>query len=456
MDAYTRDTASPLGERFTGQLLQRGEAGYEDARRLHNGLIDRQPALIARCATTADVVAAVQFARTAGLSITVRGGGHGVAGLAVADGAMMIDLSRMRRIDVDAEARTATAEGGALWSDLDAATQRHGLATTGGVVSTTGVAGLTLGGGWGWLAGTHGLAVDNLLAVDIVTADGHLRTASADEHRDLFWAVRGGGAGLGVVVSFRFRLQPVGPTIVGGLVAHPLAEAPAVLRLHRQVTASAPDELSVSAALLSAPDGTKLVALAGCYVGDLEAGHDAMQALREFGTPVMSTVGPIGYPAMNALLDASFPAGALNYWKSRFLDTLEDDAIATLVGRFATCPSPMSAVVLDHWHGAATRVAPGATAFPHRRVGHSLLMLSQWRDLADTERNVAWTRDTYAAMGPHTLAARYVNFLDRDDLGAGELTEAYGDNQPRLAAVRMTYDPTSLFHANASARPITR
>jgi FAD/FMN-containing dehydrogenase len=453
MDAHLLDTAAPLSERFTGQLLRPGEAGYDEARRVHNGLIDRQPALIARCATTADVVAAVRFARTRGLPVTVRGGGHGVAGLAVADGALMIDLSPMRRIEIDTEARTATVEGGALWSDLDAATQRHGLATTGGVVSSTGVAGLTLGGGWGWLAGTHGLSVDNLLAAEVVTADGHVRTASADEHPDLFWAVRGGGAGLGAVVSFRFRLHPVGPTIVGGLVAHPLAEAPALLRLHREVTASAPDELSISAALLSAPDGTKLAALAGCYTGDLEAGHDAMRPLREFGTPVMSALGPIAYPAMNALLDASFPVGALNYWKSRFLDVLEDDAIGTLVGRFAACPSPMSAVVLDHWHGVATRVAPHATAFPHRRAGYSLLLLSQWRDPADTERNVAWTRETYAAMGPHTRTARYVNFLDRDDYDPDGLAEAYGDNQRRLAAVKAAYDPSSLFRPDAGVTP---
>lgn len=453
MDVQMLDATSRLGERFAGEILRPDDAGYDEARRIHNGLIDRRPALIARCATTADVVEAVRFARASGLSIAVRGGGHGVAGLAVIDGSLMIDLSPMRRIDVDAEARTATVQGGALWSELDAATQRHGLATTGGVVSSTGVAGLTLGGGWGWLAGKHGLSIDNLLAVDVVTADGRVLTASADEHADLFWAARGGGGGFGfgaAVVSFRFRLHPVGPTIVGGLVAHPLAQARALLRLHREVTASAPDELSVSAALLSAPDGTKLAALAGCYVGDVDAGHDAMRPLREFGTPVMSALGPLAYPAMNALLDASFPKGALNYWKSRFLDVLEDDAVDTLVERFAACPSPMSAVVLDHWHGAATRVAADATAFPHRRTGYSLLLLSQWGAHADTSRNVAWTRETYAAMAPHTRAARYANFLDGDDAGANGLAEAYGANQRRLAEVKAAYDPTNLFTAGAA------
>jgi FAD/FMN-containing dehydrogenase len=372
---------------------------------------------------------------------------------AVVEGGVMIDLSPMKRIDVDAPARTATVQGGVLWSELDAATQRHGLATTGGVVSSTGVAGLTLGGGWGWLAGKHGLSVDNLLGVEIVTADGRVLTASADEHPDLFWAVRGGGAGFGAVVSFRFRLHPVGPTIVGGLVAHPLSEARALLRLHRELTASAPDELSVSAALLSAPDGTKLAALAGCHLGDVAAGEEALRPLREFGTPVMCAIGPLTYPAMNAMLDASFPRGALNYWKSRFVDAMDDAAVELLVGRFAECPSPMSAVVIDHWHGAATRVAPEATAFPHRRAGHSLLLLSQWRDAAETDRNLTWTRDTYAALLPHTRAARYANFLDGDDAGADALAEAYGANRRRLAEVRAAYDPTKLFHGGVDARP---
>ena len=445
MHVHSLETLSPLAERFAGRLLRPDTAGYDDARRIHNGMVDRRPALIAQCATAADVVEAVRFARAAGLAVTVRGGGHGVAGLAVADGALMLDLSAMRRVDVDPVARTATVQGGATWSGVDAATQRHGLATTGGVVSSTGVAGLTLGGGWGWLAGAHGLSVDNLVAVEIVTADGRLLTASADEHPELFWALRGGGAGLGAAVSFRFRLHPVGPAIVGGLVAHPLSEAGALLRLHREVTQSAPDALSVSAALLSAPDGTKLVALAGCHVGDPDAGREAMRPLREFGAPVMDAIGPIAYDRMNALLDASFPAGALGYWKSRFVDALADDAIETLVGRFAACPSPLTAVVLDHWHGAATRVAPDATAFPHRRPGYSLVLLSQWRDHADTDRNVAWTRETHAVMEPFTRAARYANFLDGDDVGPDALAEAYGGNQRRLAAVKAAYDPSGLF-----------
>jgi FAD/FMN-containing dehydrogenase len=287
----------------------------------------------------------------------------------------------------------------------------------------------------------------------VVTADGRVLTASPDEHADLFWALRGGGGNFGVAASFRFRLHPVGPSIAGGLVAHPLERARELLRFHRDLTTRAADALTVSAALISAPDGTKLAAMVGCYCGGAEDGEAALRPVREFGAPVMSAIGPIEYTAMNALLDANFPKGALNYWKSRFVDVMSDEAIDTLVECFARCPSPMTGIALDHWHGAATRVAPTATAFPHRHEGYSLLILSQWRDPADTERNIAWTRETYAAMRPFTRAERYANFLDRDDAGAAELAEAYGGNVRRLAAVKAAYDPTHLFRPNADLRP---
>jgi FAD/FMN-containing dehydrogenase len=453
MDVATVDAVAQLGASFSGQLLRPGDAAYDEARRIHNGLIDRRPALIAQCVGVDDVVAAVRFAREHGVEVAVRGGGHGVAGRATADGGLMIDLSPMKRVNVDAAARTATVEGGATWAGFDAAAQRHGLATTGGVVSSTGVAGLTLGGGWGWLAGVQGLSADNLLAVEVVTADGRVLTASPDEHADLFWALRGGGGNFGVAASFRFRLHPVGPSIAGGLVAHPLERARELLRFHRDLTSRAADALTVSAALISAPDGTKLAAMVGCYCGGTEDGEAALRPVREFGAPVMSAIGPIEYTAMNALLDANFPKGALNYWKSRFVDVMSDEAIDTLVECFARCPSPMTGIALDHWHGAATRVAPTATAFPHRHEGYSLLILSQWRDPADTDRNIAWTRETYAAMRPFTRAERYANFLDRDDAGAAELAEAYGGNVRRLAGVKAAYDPTNLFRPNADLRP---
>jgi FAD/FMN-containing dehydrogenase len=442
-----RDTTEPA-------VLRPGDAGYDAARRVRNGLIDRRPALVARCAAVDHVVTAVRIARDRGLEIAVRAGGHGVAGRATTDGGVMIDVSPMRRVEIDAGSRTATARPGATWAELDAAAQAHGLATTGGVVSSTGVAGLTLGGGWGWLAGVHGLSVDNLLAADVVLADGRVVTASPGEHPDLFWALRGGGGECGVVVALRFRLHAVGPTLVGGLVAHPLDRARDLLRFHRELTASAPDALTVSAGLISAPDGTKLAALVGCFVGGLEEGERAMRAVREFGTPVLSNVGPLPYTAMNSLLDASFPAGALNYWKSSFVDALSDDAVDIAVDAYARCPSPMTCVVLDHWHGAATRVAPDATAFPHRRAGYSLLLLSQWQDAADTAPNVAWTRESYAALAPHAHPARYANFLDQDDLGDAALAAAYGANRRRLAEVRAAYDPDRVFARRDAPSPL--
>jgi FAD/FMN-containing dehydrogenase len=366
---------------------------------------------------------------------------------------MMIDLSPMRRVDVDTRTRTATVQPGVTWAELDAVTQRHGLATTGGVVSSTGVAGLTLGGGWGWLAGVHGLSVDNLVGADVVTADGRVLTATADSYPDLFWALRGGGGNFGVVVSFRFRLHEVGPTVIGGLVAHPLKKAPELLQFHRDLTASAPDELTISAGLLSAPDGTKLAAMVGCHCGDVDAGERALRPIREFGSPIMSTIGPIDYGAMNRLLDASFPMGARNYWKSRFVDPLPDDAIAVLVDCFARCPSAMTGVVLDHWHGMAARIPPDATAFPHRHVGYSLLILSQWQQAADTERNIGWTRETYAAMEPFTRGERYLNFLDGDDASSAGVREAYGANYDRLTAVKAVYDPDNFFRLNVNIAP---
>jgi FAD/FMN-containing dehydrogenase len=453
MSPVETEHARPLAAAIRGEVLRPGDAGYEEARRVHNGLIDRRPVLIVRCASVSDVVSALRMARERGLQVAVRGGGHGVAGRATVDGGVMIDLSPMRQIDVDPRAQMATVQPGVTWAELDAATQRHGLATTGGVVSSTGVAGLTLGGGWGWLAGVHGLSADNLVGADLVTADGRVLTTTADEHPDLFWGLRGGGGNFGVVVSFRFRLHAVGPAIVGGLVAHPLDKASELLRFHRDLTSSAPDELTISAGLLSAPDGTKLAAMVGCYCGDVGAGERAMRPIRAFGNPVMSTIGPIDYCSMNRLLDDNFPKGALNYWKSRFVDPLPNDAIDVLGGCFGRCPSAMTGVVLDHWHGMATRVPPEATAFRHRRHGYSLLVLSQWRESADTERNIAWTRETYAAMEPFTRGERYLNFLDGDDVSPAGVREAYGANYDRLTAVKAAYDPENFFRLNVNIAP---
>ncbi len=444
-----------LAARFSGALLHPGEEGYDDARRIQNGLFDRHPALIARCRTAQDVAAAVEYARATGLEIAVKSGGHGVAGRATVDDGLMIDLSAMKGIEVDVAAGTVEVEPGVTWAELNAATQRYACAVPGGVISSTGVAGLTLGGGWGWLSSVHGLSADNLLSARVVTADGRILDAGPQDHADLFWGLRGGSGNFGVVVSFRFRLHPVGPRIFGGLVAYPLTRAREVLRLHRELTASAPDELSISAALLSAPDGTKLAALVGCWCGEVGEGEAAFRPVRDLGAAALDQLGPIGYCAMNQILDTAFPKGAFNYWKSRYLDGLDGEATAALVEAFERCPSPMTGVVLDHWHGAATRIAADATAFPHRRDGYSLLILSQWLDPAETERNVGWTRETYAAMRPYAGRGRYANFLDRDDASDPDLAEAYGLNRPRLRAVKARYDPENVFHLNVNVAPAT-
>src|SRR5262245_487480 len=414
-DTHPGDT---LRTQLAGTVLSPSDAAYEDARRVHNGLIDRRPALVVRCHGTADVQAAVRFARERGLEIAVRGGGHNVAGNAVSDGGLMIDLSSMRGVHVDPRGRRARAQGGAMWGDYNRETQLYALASTGGVVSTTGVGGLTLGGGLGWLMGKHGLAVDSLRAVELVTATGEIMRASAEEHADLFWAVRGGGGNFGVATWLEYELYPVGPQVIGGLAAHPFSAARDVFRFYRDFTASLPDELTAFAGVLHAPDGsgTKLAAIIVCYAGSLEAGTAAVAPVKRFGSPVMDVIGPMPYTAANMLFDAGFPRGALNYWKSNFLAGLSDAAIDAMIDRFAAAPSPMSALLLEHFHGAATRVAPTDTAFPHRTEGYNFLAVGEWLDASATAANVAWTREAYAAMAPHFGAGRYVNYLNTDEV----------------------------------------
>ena len=445
-----------LRAQLAGSVLSPSDAAYDDARRVHNGLIDRRPALVARCHGTADVQAAVRFARERGLEIAVRGGGHNVAGNAVCDGGLVIDLSAMRGVHVDPRARRARAQGGATWGDYNRETQLHGLASTGGVVSTTGVGGLTLGGGLGWLMGKHGMAVDSLRAVELVTAAGEVVRASADEHPDLFWAVRGGGGNFGVATWLEYELYPVGPAVTGGLVAHPFAAARDVLRFYRDFTASLPDELTAFAGVLHAPDGsgTKLAAIIVCHAGSLESGAAAVAPVKRFGSPVMDVVGPMPYTAVNMLFDAGFPRGALNYWKSNFLSALGDAAIDTMIERFAAAPSPMSALLLEHFHGAATRVGPTETAFPHRTVGYNFLAVGEWMEAAATSANVAWAREAYAAMAPHFASGRYVNYLNADEVSDGSsVSAAFGPNWKRLREVKQRYDPDNVFHLNQNIKP---
>jgi FAD/FMN-containing dehydrogenase len=422
---------------------------------VHNGLIDKRPFLIARCRNVADVVDAVTLARENNLEVAVKGGGHNPAGRATVDGGLMIDLSLMRGIHVDPKARTARAQGGATWGEYNRETQLHGLASTGGVVSTTGVGGLTLGGGLGWLLGKHGLAIDNLRSAQLVTADSRVVTASKDENPDLFWGIRGGGGNFGVATSLEFAVHPVGPIITGGIVAHPFAHAGDVLRFFRDTTtASIPDELAMFSALIHAPDGSghKLAGLIACHCGTLADGEAAVKPIKAFGAPVMDAIGPMPYTAMNQLIDGGYPKGALNYWKSSFLASLSDEAIQVLIKCYESVPSPMSGIVLEHFHGAATRVGVGDTAFPHRRDGYNMLFLTQWTDPADTERCIKWTRESYAAMKPYMGGGRYVNYLDADEAG-DPVADAYGPNYQRLRQLKKQVDPTNFFHLNQNIRP---
>ncbi|HEY3065105.1 MAG TPA: FAD-binding oxidoreductase [Methylomirabilota bacterium] len=445
-----------LRAQIAGSVISPSDAAYDDARRVHNGMIDRRPALVVRAHGTADVQAAVRFAREQGLEIAVRGGGHNVAGNAVCDGGLMIDLSAMRGVHVDPRARRARVQGGATWGDYNRETQLHGLASTGGIVSTTGVGGLTLGGGLGWLMGKHGMAVDSLRAVELVTATGEVVHADIKQHPDLFWAVRGGGGNFGVATWLEYELYPVGPTVVGGLVAHPFSAARDLLRFYRDFTASLPDELTAFAGVIHAPDGsgTKLAAIVVCYAGDLKAGEKAVAPVKQFGAPVMDVIGPMPYAAVNMLFDAGFPRGALNYWKSNFLGELSDAAIETMIERFPAAPSPMSALLLEHFHGAATRVGPTDTAFPHRSVGYNFLTVGEWVDASTTAANVSWVRDAYAAMAPHFTTGRYVNYLNADDMGNdGAIAAAFGPNGKRLREIKRKYDPENVFHLNQNIKP---
>lgn len=439
---------------FSGELLEPSHSDYDQARRVHNGLVDKRPALIARCRTAADVAAAVDLGRDAGLEVSVRGGGHNVAGRAVTDGGLMIDLAPMRAVEVDPGAGTVRAGGGATWAEYNTAAHVHGLATTGGVVSTTGVAGLTLGGGLGWLMGRHGLAVDNLVSVEVVTADGQVRRAAHDEEPDLFWALRGGGGNFGVATSLEFRAHPL-TTVVGGIVAYPLADAGRVFEVYREVTAGLPDAATAFCGLVHSPDGSghRIVAVPVCH-SDPEAAEDDLRPLRTAATPVVDMIQPMPYPVVNTLLDGAFPRGARNYWKSAFLEDVGDEAVQVMVDALERAPSTMSGLVVEHIHGAATRVAPGDTAYPHRQAGYNLVLISEWLDPADDGANVAWARDTFAALSPHTADASYVNYLADDD--AGRVRAAYGPNWDRLVALKRRFDPGNLFRLNQNIDPGAR
>jgi FAD/FMN-containing dehydrogenase len=453
--AATPDSAllDDLAGRISGRVLRPAEEGYDAARRVHNGLVDRAPAVIIRCRSAADVAAGVRFARAAGLEITVRGGGHNVAGRAVADDAVMIDLAEMKGTEVDVEARTVRAEGGLTWAELNGATAEHGLAVTGGVISSTGIAGLTLGGGLGWLMARHGLAADNLLAVELVNAAGEVLDVTEASDPDLFWALRGGGGNFGIATTFTYRLHPL-EMVTGGLIAHPVEAAPELLRFYRDAVANASDDLTAFAALVHAPDGSgmKISALAVFHTGDPEQAEQDLAPFKTFGSPLIVEVGQMPYPVMNTLLDAGYPTGSLNYWLSSFTRGLPDGLIDTMVERFASVPSPMTGILLEHFHGAVTRVGVTDTAVPHRAEGWNLLIPSVWMDPAATDENIAWTRETHRALSPHLDEARWLNYLG-DDQGADAVQAAYGPNYQRLLDLKRRYDPENVFHHNHNIDP---
>jgi FAD/FMN-containing dehydrogenase len=451
--ATDTDQIEELRAGFSGSIIDAQTDGYDTARRVHNGLIDRRPALIARCQNAADIADAIRFARANDLGISVRGGGHNVAGRAVADDALMIDLSPMKGIRVDPAARTVRAQGGVIWRELNRETAVHGLAVTGGAISTTGIAGLTLGGGLGWLMAKHGLAADNLLGVELVTADGDIVDVTADSDPDLFWALRGGGGNFGIAASFEYRLHPL-QMVVGGLIVHPIDAAAEMLRFYRDAAAAASDDLTVFAAVVHAPDGSgmKIAGMVVFHTGTPEEAERELAPFKSWGSPLMVEVGPMPYPAMNTILDDGYPAGSLNYWLSSFTAGIPDELIDVIVDRFQTVPSPMTAILLEQFHGAVCRVGVEETAVPHREPGWNLLIPSVWLDPADTDANIAWTRETHAALAPHLTDRRWLNYLG-DDQGPDAIRGAYGPNYDRLVAVKRKHDPDNVFRHNHNIAP---
>jgi FAD/FMN-containing dehydrogenase len=447
---------------FRGRLITADHADYNTARAVWNGAVDRRPRLIARCSGVADVASAVRFARDHDLEIAVRGGGHNVAGTAVCDDGIVIDLSAMRAVRVNHVDATAWVQGGALWGDVDHETQAGGLATTGGIVSHTGVAGLTLGGGLGWLMRKHGLTVDNLLAADVVTADGELLRASENEHPDLFWALRGGGGNFGVVTSFKFRLHSVGPTVLAGPVLWDAADAGEVLRFYRDFVRDAPDELGTVMRFGTAPPLSVIpqdlhwrpvVIVGSCYAGSIEDGEEVLRPLRAFGSPLLDLIAPTPYGSHQSALDSTVLHGWKYYWKSTHLPALRDDLVDVIAEHAFSASSPRSYAVMFHMGGAVSRVPEGDTAFGNRQASHAITLDGVWRQGEEFgDRDTAWVRGFFAALGRFRQGV-YVNFLGADE-DPGRVREAYGDAlYDRLVEVKTKYDPDNVFHHNQNIRP---
>lgn len=451
-----RDKALPfqvvadLESDLHGTLLRPGDPNYSEATALWNGMIERRPALITQCAAAADVARAIQFARSQNLLVSVRGGDHSAAGNAMCDGGIAIDLSPMNNVTVDSSARTAWVGGGARWRDVDAATTPQGLATTGGTNSDTGVGGLTLGGGLGWLAGKYGLACDNLVAAEVVTPDGRIVKASERGNADLFWGIRGGSGNFGVVTGFEFRLHEVS-TVLGGMVVHPLEDAKQVLRFYAEFSSHIPDELNTAGALLFTPEGQPVCAIVLCYNGDLAKGEEAIRPVREFGSPIVDQVGPVPYTTMQTLLDPAAPRGRRYYWKANLLQSISPNLVDDLVDHFEQIPSPLSFVAFQQLGNAVRRVDKGVTAFSHRDSAYDCLAISGWKNPSDDEKNIKWTRDFFDLTGKYAHGM-YVNGVVESDTRS--IRAAFRpETLERLVALKDKYDPQNLLRQNANIKP---
>ena len=440
-----------LRHRLSGALVCPGDQNYDAARAVWNGMIDRRPALIAYCANRRDVIEAVDFARTTGILTAVRSGGHNIAGASLCDGGLVIDLSRMNRVTVDPESRTARAEGGALLADLDGATQAHGLATTTGVNSDTGLIGLTLGGGIGRLGRKHGLSCDNMLSAEIVTADGQMLNASEHDNADLFWGLRGGGGNFGIVTAITYRLHTLGPTVLAGSVVYEWKQVREALRLYAEFSAAAPDALCTDAALITMPDGKHGFAISAFYAGSTDEAEPVLRPLRHALAPVADRIGPMSYVQLQKAGDASFPRGHRFYWKAQFLRQITEAAAEALIERFPSAPSPRSFFVFQQVGGAISRVSPAATAYANRNAAYDSFPVSIWSDPAADEANIAWAREMYAVLQPLGMGGVYVNNLG--DEGPERVKAAYGENYDRLVMLKRKYDRDNLFRLNQNVHP---
>ena len=437
-----------------GEILRANDPGYEEARKIHNGMIDRRPAVIARCTCREDVIAAVRFARDRGSIVSVRGGGHGVAGFAVCDGGIMIDLSPMRAVAVDPATKAVRVEGGATWGDVDPETARFGLATTGGLARPTGVAGLTLGGGHGFLMRKYGLACDNLVSAELVDADGHIVAASREAHPDLFWAIRGGGGNFGIAINLEFRLHDIAP-VLGGLLIYPLENAQAVFRTYRELTASAPDELGSLAVVGTMPNGAAVVVVMVCFCGDPSTGEQLLRPLRVCAPLVSDQVGPIAYSALQRIVENFNPRGLRNYWKSSFLADISGAAVETLVEGFSGAIGPFSHIVIEHLGGAVARVPAAATAVAHRHDLYNLNVVGMWSDQTHDEAAIAWVRGIWQRMQSFATGGIYVNYLGMDLEGRPDTIKAVypPETYTELLRVKQKYDPGNFFRLNHNIRP---